>query len=117
MDKKAKLVLFSGMGCGALVWALSIPITGFREPFDSPSLYYMISMLLAGIIATLPSPKYWWLAVIGIYLGERFYALIFLPETRGFFLLGLILNLLFLTWVPSMVGALITKFLLRQREN
>lgn len=113
-NQKAALVFSIGVGCGVLVWALSVPITGFEEPFDAPSLYYIASMFFAGVIATIPGPKYWWLAVIGIYLGERFYGLFFLPQGASYFLFAFVMNLIVPTWLPSTIGALITCYLGRE---
>ena len=99
--------LLAGIGCGAIVWGLSMPFTGMREPFDSPTLYYVVAMFIAGILAALPAPRYWWVAVVGIFLGERTYAYVMLPETRGWLLFGVYMGLLTLTWLPSTLGALV----------
>ena len=112
---RAAIVFFAGVICGGLVWAFSIPVTGFREPFDAPPLYYIATIFVSGVIATLPGPRYWWLAVIGIYLGERFYGLIFMPELRDYFLFGLIMNIVIPTWLPSFFGALTVRYLLRRK--
>lgn len=99
-------VLLAGLGCGAMVWGLSVPLTGMREPFDSPSYYYIVAMFVAGIVASLPAPRYWWLAVIGIFLGERLYAFVMLPETRPWLMAGFVTNLITFTWLPAALGAL-----------
>ena len=69
--RKVGWVLLAGLVCGAIVWGLSVPLTGMREPFDSPSYYYMVAMFIAGLVAALPAPRYWWAAVVGIFLGEN----------------------------------------------
>ncbi len=71
--RKIGWVLLAGIACSAIVWGLSVPLTGMREPFDSPTYYYMVAMFIAGILAALPAPRYWWVAVIGIFSGERIY--------------------------------------------
>lgn len=101
-------VFLAGIVGGSVVWALSIPITGFREPFDSPGPYYAIAILVAGILAALPAPRYWWMAPIGVFLGERLYAFVMLPETRAWVLFGIYVNFMFLTWVPAAIGAFLT---------
>ena len=111
---KAWVVFIAGLLCGAVVWGLSVPLTGAREPFDSPSLYYPVAMLVAGVIAALPAPRYWWVAVIGIFLGERFYAFVMLPETRAWLLFGIVINALILTWLPAAIGA-VGVFVLNRR--
>jgi len=105
-QRKIGWVLLAGIACGAVVWGLSVPVTGMREPFDSPSPYYIVTMFLSGIVAALPAPRYWWAAVIGIFLGERIYALVMLPNTWGWLLFGIYMGLLTLTWVPPAIGAL-----------
>ncbi len=107
LDKrKIGWVLLAGIACGAVVWALSVPITGRLEPFDSPGPYYIVAMLISGILAALPAPRYWWAAVIGIFMGERIYAFVMIPNTRGWLLFGIFMGVLTLTWVPSAIGAL-----------
>ena len=63
--KKIGWVLLAGLACGAIVWALSVPLTGMREPWDSPGYYYIVAVFIAGILAALPAPRYWWAAVVG----------------------------------------------------
>jgi hypothetical protein len=98
----------AGLVCGSVVWALSIPLTGFAEPFDSPGPYYVIAMFIAGLLAALPNPRYWWAAVIGIFLGERVYAFLMVPETRPWLLFGIMVNFLILSWLPAAIGAVCT---------
>ena len=105
--RKIGWVVLAGLACGAVVWGLSVPVTGMREPFDSPGPYYLVAMFIAGILAALPAPRYWWAAVIGIYFGERLYAFVMLPETRDWLLFGIVMNLIMLTWLPATVGALL----------
>ena len=109
--------LLAGMVCGALVWALSVPVTGLREPFDSPGYYYITAMFIAGTLATLPAPRYWWVAVIGIFLGEGFYAFAMLPETRAWLAFGFVMNLFMLTWLASACGALTVYVVSRVRRR
>jgi hypothetical protein len=111
---KAWLVLAAGLLCGAVVWWLSVPLTGVREPFDSASLYYLVAMFLAGVFATLPAPRYWWMAILGIFLGERLYAFLLLPETRSWLLFGIVINVLILSWLPAALGAVSVYFVYHQ---
>ena len=90
--KKIGWVLLAGLACGAIVWALSVPLTGMREPWDSPGYYYIVAVFIAGILAALPAPRYWWAAVVGVFLGERIYAFVMLPETRYWLLLGFVMS-------------------------
>ena len=104
--RKIGWVALAGLACGAGVWALSVPFTGLREPFDSSGAYYVVAIFVAGVVAALPAPRYWWVAVIGIFFGERLYAVVMLPETRDWLLFGIIVNLAILTWLPALFGAL-----------
>lgn len=107
-QKKIAWVFLVGLASGVVVWGLSVPVTGMREPFDSPSHYYIVAMFVAGILASLPAPRYWWVAVISIFLGERIYALVMLPETRPWLMAGIVINLLIFSWLPAAIGALST---------
>ncbi len=115
--RKMRWVLLAGLACGSIVWGLSVPLTGMREPFDSPTFYYPVAMFIAGILATLPAPRYWWVAVVGIFLGERIYAFVMLPETRGWLLLGIFMGVLTLTWLPPALGGLIVYIVNRLRTR
>ena len=105
--RKIGWVLLAGIACSAIVWGLSVPLTGMREPFDSPTYYYMVAMFIAGILAALPAPRYWWVAVVGIFSGERIYMFVMMPENRGWLLFSIYMGLLTLTWLPSALGAVI----------
>ncbi len=111
---KAWIVLLAGLFCGAVVWWLSIPLTGAREPFDSTGIYYPLAIFMAGILATLPAPRCWWMAVVGIFLGERLYAFLFLPETRTWLLFGIVVNILIFSWLPAALGAVSVYFVYHQ---
>ena len=115
--QKIGRVLLVGIACGAVVWGLSVPLTGMREPFDSPTHYYIVAMFIAGILAALPAPRYWWVAVVGIFLGEKIYSFVVLPETRDWLLFGIYIGVLTLTWLPSALGGLIVYIVHRLRAR
>lgn len=94
-----------GLTLGALVWAFSIAATGHREPFDGDLTYYAITTFLAGACAAFVAPRRWWVAVVAVYLGQHLYAFAAYPDTRAWFLFGLIVNVLLPTWIPAAVGA------------
>lgn len=58
---------------GALLWALSPRITGEAEPWDSLGLYYFGGLFIAGFVAAWIFPKRFWLAPIGLYVGQMGY--------------------------------------------
>jgi len=101
-------VIGLGMTLGASIWGLSASLTGVREPFDGPLLYYGMATFAAGSLATLPSFRHWWLAVPSVYLGEHLFAFVAYPDTRAWFLFGLFVNALVPTWFFTAVGAFVT---------
>ncbi len=115
--RKISWVFLAGIVCGAIVWGLSVPLTGMREPFDSPSYYYPVAMFMAGILAALPAPRYWWAAVLGILFGERIYMLVMMPENRAWLLFSVYMGLLTLTWLPPALGGLIVYVVNRVRTR
>ncbi len=115
--RKIGWVLLAGFACSAIVWGLSVPFTGMREPFDSPTYYYVVAMFIAGILAALPAPRYWWIAVVGIFSGERIYMFVMMPENRGWLLFSIYMGLLTLTWLPSALGAVTVYIVNRVRTR
>ncbi len=115
--RKIGWVFLAGIACGAIVWGLSVPLTGMREPFDSPSYYYPVAMFMAGILAALPAPRYWWVAVVGIFSGERIYMFVMMPENRAWLLFSIYMGLLTLTWLPPALGAVIVYIVNRVRTR
>ena len=113
--RKIGWVLLAGMAGGAAVWGLSIPITGMREPFDSPTFYYWVAVFIAGILGALPAPRYWWAVPIGVLLGEQIYSLVMLPENRSWLLFGITMHVLMLNWVPPAFGAFLVYIVYRIR--
>lgn len=102
------MVIFLGLTLGALIWALSIWVTGYREPFDGSMLYYACTTFLAGAASAMPSPRHWWVALISVYLGQHLYAFAAHPDLREWFLFGLVVNALVPTWLFAAAGALLT---------
>ncbi len=115
--RKIGSVLLAGIACSAIVWGLSVPLTGMREPFDSPTYYYVAAMFIAGILAALPAPRYWWVAVVGIFSWERIYMFVMMPENRAWLLFSIYMGLLTLTWLPSALGAVIVYIVNRVRTR
>src|SRR5439155_5227322 len=89
---RALLVFVAGSVLGALIWWGSPFVTGQREPWDAPLGYYITALIAAGFAAALISPRHFWLAPPGIYLGQSIYAVVFLP-TGPLLPLGLVFGL------------------------
>lgn len=112
---KIVLVITVGLFLGALVWAISVPLTGQREPFDGSMLYYGLSTFFAGAVSAMPSPSHWWIGLIAVYLGQHLFAFVAYPDMREWFLFGLVVNLLIPTWLFAAAGALTTYLISRWR--
>ena len=79
-SRRQKIIsILTGIALGFLVWTFSSIITGEPEPWDAEKneKYYPIALFLAGFIASIPCPKRYLLATLGIYLGQMLFLLIF----------------------------------------
>jgi hypothetical protein len=74
---------------GATIWALSVLITGKREPWDANSLYYFGSLFVVGLIIGFMRPHGIWMIYLGVFIGQLAYMLLFLP-LGGLFVLGIL---------------------------
>lgn len=63
-------VMLLGVLLGFLTWRLSEPLTGVREPWDAPGFYYLIALLLSGMICGLLAPRSWFASCAGILTGQ-----------------------------------------------
>lgn len=86
---RAVLVIFLAAGLSAVIWALSVPLTGKAEPWDAESPYYFVALTVAGIISGLVVPKHAWAHYVGALLGQLAYGLAFL-KLGPLFVLGLL---------------------------
>lgn len=74
---------------GAAVWALSVPLTGKAEPWDSEGPYYFIALALAGAASGASMRGHHLLAqYAGAVVGQAAYEVVFL-EAGPLFVLGL----------------------------
>ena len=65
---------------GAIVWFLSPYITGEVEPWDAFPLFYLVSLIIAGIIAAIPKTASLASIYVGAIVGQFLYMLVFLPS-------------------------------------
>ena len=70
-------ILASAVSAGG-VWALSVPVTGYKEPWDAPGAYYPVALAVAGLISGLVSPRVVWAFPLGAILGQLLYEVAFL---------------------------------------
>ena len=59
-----------GLALGAGIWVLSASITGHREPWDSPGMYYAAALLGAGVIGGFLVPGHWAEVAVGVFAGQ-----------------------------------------------
>jgi hypothetical protein len=82
-----------GLALGAGIWVLSASITGYREPWDSPGMYYAAALFGAGVIGGFLVPGHWGEVAVGVFTGQ---ALVLLarvlaePASGGLWPLGLL---------------------------
>ena len=100
-------VIVAGLLLGAAVSGLSLPLTGQREAFDASPAWYLTAAFLAGALATLPAPRFWWLAVLAVFLGEHAWYAAAYPDMRPWLLFGLLVNAIVPTWWSAAAGALL----------
>lgn len=89
MKSRAILALGVSAALGAMVWALSLPLTQNAEPWDAEFPYYFIGLAVAGAISGKVVPKHLWAHYLGAVLGQALYELVFL-KLGPLFVLGLV---------------------------
>jgi len=104
MKSRYLLNLVIGVTAGFLIWLLSMPLIGQAEPWDGEGVgfvYYPLALLLAGVLSALPSPKYFVVGSLGVFLGQLIQIILFQPS-GGLWLVGLVFILLYL--LASLLG-------------
>ena len=89
LRNRALLATAVSAALGAVIWALSIPITGKIEPWDAESPYYFVALAIAGAISGVIVPKRLWAHYVGAVLGQVAYGLAFL-KLGPLFIVGLV---------------------------
>ena len=82
------------MVLGAVIWWQSPRFTGQVEPWDSPTVYYPVALLAAGAFGAVASPRHFWAAPVGVWIGQFIYALLALPG-GPLWILGLFVGALY----------------------
>lgn len=100
--KKEHAAFAMSFAAGAVIWALSRPITGKVEPWDANSAYYYVALALAGFgcAAAIRAPKRF--HYVGAVTGQVLYMLLFL---RGGGLMPLGIIVLFVYTLVFLAGA------------
>jgi hypothetical protein len=104
---KAIVASVVGIAYGASVWAMSPIITGRQEPWDATP-YYWIAMPVGGFICAFASIRYFWVPVIGIYIGQLAYAHTFLNPV-GVPIMPLFISIAIFGIPLTLIGASLSK--------
>jgi len=115
-------VFLIGVAFGALTWMASPPLTGFREPWDAPSRYYVVCLIGSGIVLGALAPRRFWLGALGLLMGQIlvFGAYALLPP-QELWLLGLVALVVYSVLglggaLAGAVGATVLGWLRRRRS-
>lgn len=75
-------VLAASLGAlaGAAIWAASPHLGGSQEAWDAKNFYYLVALTFGGFGCTLVFPKHLLATLVGMYLGQLGYMLLFLPR-------------------------------------
>jgi hypothetical protein len=65
---------------GISIWALSNSFTGYSEPWDSPSVYYSVSIALFSFVLGLIFPRHSIFITTGMIFGQFGYMMSLLPN-------------------------------------
>jgi hypothetical protein len=71
--RRACGVTVAGMLFGMAIWWTSPMFTGHVEPWDAGGRYYLGALFFAGFVAAMFLPKAFWVAPIGVYVGQILY--------------------------------------------
>ena len=101
---------FAGFAVGWSIWAFSKAVTGAVEPWDASGSYYWWCLAAGGFLCALVCPRCWFLAPLGIYVGQIAYMeTIYGPSLRPgdpVFLPAFIAVAVF-GMLPALVGAVL----------
>ena len=88
MKNRAVLAFGVAAAAAAAVWALSVPLTGKSEPWDAESPYYVLALVVAGVLSGSLVPRHLAWHYMGAIAGQVAYELVFL-KFGPLFVLGL----------------------------
>jgi hypothetical protein len=99
------VVFTVGLLLGMAIWWTSPALTGKPEPWDAEGRYYLGALFVAGAFATVFLPKAFWLAPIGVYVGQLLFCLyVYDPEGASLWPLGMVLAVFYC--IAALAGAL-----------
>jgi hypothetical protein len=89
---------------GACVWSLSPRLVGEAEPWDSTSGYYWIGITTASAVGGMLAGRQMWLPILGTYLGQVVYCVLFY-HPGGPIIIPIVISAGLFGMIPSVVGA------------
>ena len=121
---RAFLVLVISTLLGMTVWWMSPLITGHDVPWDDEEYYYLGSLAVAGLVASLFLAKAFWVAPIGVFAGQVTYAVYFHEPSKPLIWPLVIVTLLvyssaamfgsfvgaFMVWIISLLTGIVRFF-------
>jgi hypothetical protein len=118
---KSPLIFGFATILGALIWLLSLPLAGHREPWDAAPGYYPIALIVAGFLPACFAADRFWLSALGAWFGQLigFAILLLRPDEPGsgasFWPLGLVFVCFYslLSLFGAIIGAGVHKALRR----
>jgi hypothetical protein len=78
MKQRAALAIAVAAIASATIWAISPWATGHKEPWDAESMFYVASLVVAGLVSGLVVPRPLWGQYVGAVSGQLIYELLFL---------------------------------------
>lgn len=106
-EPKRLRALSAGAALGAVLWLLSPILVGETEPWDSEGIYYVAGLFLAGAFGAAADPNRFWLAPLGVFLGQAAYlGILFLARPHPLAIIGLVVLAAY-SFVPA-CGSLVT---------
>jgi len=115
MKRKYVNNLVVGVLCGFSIWMISIPLLGISEPWDAEGiaiLFYPVSLVFAGVLSALPSPRHFLVGCVGVYFGQVLQWVLFHPGD-GLWIIGAMFSLGFL--LLSVIGGAVIYIIYRKR--
>ncbi len=108
---RAVVVFAVGALLGIVIWWASPMVTGHDEPWDAGGKYYLGTLFLAGFVATIFLPKAFWVAPIGVYVGQLLFGLyLYDPESASLWPIGMVLAIFYC--LAALAGSLMCAILM-----
>jgi len=102
---RAIVVFAVSLLLGMAIWWASPLCTGHDEPWDAGGRYYVGSLFVAGFVASFFLPKAFWVAPIGLYMGQLLFGLyLYEPEGATLWPFGMVLAIIYC--LAALAGAL-----------